>query len=169
MAIPDPPRPGRNRRARARPGRYAEVLADRTRQAIDRTRGPASRKVAVVTHDLGYGGGQLWLSEMLRQFTNAALFEFEVFSIADGPLRAELEGAGIPVHVTSRPSVETLRAHEDRVRELAALLTSAGAAAVLVNTVIPFQAIDAAARIGIPSLWAIHESSISTSTARSSG
>lgn len=137
---------------------YAEVLADRTRQAIDRTRGPASRKVAVVTHDLGYGGGQLWLSEMLRQFTNAALFEFEVFSIADGPLRAELEGAGIPVHVTSRPSVETLRAHEDRVRELAALLTSAGAAAVLVNTVIPFQAIDAAARIGIPSLWAIHES-----------
>ena len=137
---------------------YADTLRERTARVLDRMGTGTGTTVAVVTHDLGYGGGQLWLSEMLRQFTLAAAFDTHVFSIADGPLRSDLEELGIPVHVTASPGVSSLRAHEDRVRELATMFVSSGAGAVLVNTVIPFQAVEAAHLAGIPVVWAIHES-----------
>ncbi|MEI8238701.1 MAG: glycosyltransferase family 4 protein [Actinomycetota bacterium] len=140
-------------------GPYAEVLRRRTRSLVDAVPPwTGDRRVAVVTHDLGYGGGQLWLSEMLRQFQLRNHFEIHVISVADGPLRAELEQQGIAVHVTSPPNVSTPHGHEDRVLELAMLMRYCGCSAVLVNTVLPFQAVEAAHVARLPIIWAIHES-----------
>jgi glycosyltransferase involved in cell wall biosynthesis len=139
--------------------RYAERLHQRTVQALSDPPPPDHRlRVAVVTHDLGYGGGQLWLSEMLRQFQSVDVFDVEVISLADGPLRADLEDAGIAVHVTAMPAIESPAAHEDRVREFGALLRLSQCNAVLVNTIMPFQAVEAAHLAGLPVVWAIHES-----------
>jgi glycosyltransferase involved in cell wall biosynthesis len=140
-------------------GRYANELRQRTRALVDGIPPRmASRRVAVITHDLGYGGGQLWLIELLRQFQLRNHFEIHVISIADGPLRADLERSGIPVHVTAPSNVSTPHGHEDRVSELAMLMRNFGCTAVLVNTVLPFQAVEAAHVAGLPIIWAIHES-----------
>jgi glycosyltransferase involved in cell wall biosynthesis len=54
--------------------------------------------------------------------------------------------------------MDDAQAYGGRVDELAVLIRALGAGAVLVNTLGVFPAIDAAARAGVPSLWAIHES-----------
>jgi glycosyltransferase involved in cell wall biosynthesis len=48
--------------------------------------------------------------------------------------------------------------YEGRVRELSALIAHAGCDVVVANTLADFAAIDAANRLGIPTVWAIHES-----------
>lgn len=140
---------------------YAAVLRGRV---VDRLPDPSARRatgaprVALVTHDLGYGGGQLWLSELIRQMQSTGAVRFELFSLGDGPLRSDLELSGVPVTVVEPAVVHSLARHEDRVRSWVDAFAGAGVDLVLVNTVIPFQAIEAAHVLSLPSLWAIHES-----------
>lgn len=115
-------------------------------------------RVVVFTHDFYYGGGQLWLLELLRQIARSSELEVMVVSMGDGPLRGELEHLGCTVHVTAPCRVDDVHAYDDKVNELAVLMRSWGAGAVLVNTLGVFAAVDAAARAGVPAVWAIHES-----------
>ncbi|MCE9623000.1 MAG: glycosyltransferase family 4 protein [Actinomycetia bacterium] len=115
-------------------------------------------KVVVVTHDLGYGGAQLWLSEALRQFRELDHFTFDIISFMDGPLRQPLEEAGAFVHVTPPPAINGLAAHDGRVTEFAVLFRALEADAVMVNTIVPFQAVEAAHLLGLPVVWVVHES-----------
>ena len=131
-----------------------EVLS-RTRPSRVSERTP---RVAVVTHDFGYGGGQLWLTEMLRQFGQLDHFEFDVIALADGPMRQSLEKDGRFVHVTTPPAVHSPSLHADRVAEWSLLLRALDVDAVFVNTVVLFQAVEAAHDLGLPIVWAIHES-----------
>ena len=57
----------------------------------------------VVTHQLNLGGAQLYLLDLLRELLERGGFAPTVVSAMDGPLRAELEELGIPVHVTEPP------------------------------------------------------------------
>jgi hypothetical protein len=135
----------------------AELLVHRSMEATEQTRVRGDR-LMVFTHDLSYGGGQLWLFELLRQLALGPSLECMVVAPADGPMRHMLEDLGIQVHVTAPCRVDDVEAYEGRVRELAAFVRANGAGAVLVNTLGMFCAIDAAARAGVPSAWAIHES-----------
>ena len=120
---------------------------------------PNSRSnVVVFTHDLGYGGGQLWLMELLRELRTHKGMGCVVISLADGPLRHTLESMGIPVHVTLHSPMDHVFAYEGRVHELALLIKANNGGVVLANTLTVFAAIDAAQRAQVPSLWAIHES-----------
>jgi D-inositol-3-phosphate glycosyltransferase len=114
--------------------------------------------VVVFTHDLGYGGGQLWLMELLRQARAQTGLPCRVITLADGPLRETLESMDIPVHVTTEMRVKNAFVHEGKVQELACLIKSINGGVVLANTITVFAAIEAAERAGVPSLWAIHES-----------
>jgi glycosyltransferase involved in cell wall biosynthesis len=150
-------------RASPRPGDdapdYPALLRRRTTGIAHEVHVPSARpKVAVCTHSLGYGGGQLWLSELLRQFRVRDHFDIELMSLDDGPLRDDLEHAGIPVHITSPPRVHSAEAYEGQLRELATTLRASGCSAVLVNTVMLFHAVEAAHLAGLPVVWAIHES-----------
>jgi len=129
------------------------------RNAALLAKNPSTRSsVVVVTHDLGYGGGQLWLMEILRELRTSGSQECSVISLADGPLRATLEEMGIPVSITTHTPVKSAFGFEGRVVELALQIKALDAGVVLVNTLTAFTAVEAAHRADVPSFWAIHES-----------
>jgi glycosyltransferase involved in cell wall biosynthesis len=114
--------------------------------------------LVVFTHDLGYGGGQLWLSELLRQAGAGSRFACTVVSPISGPLLAEFEERGIEVHITQEYPVTDIEQYEGRVVEAAQWLATRGHNAALVNTFGAFFGADVATRLGLPTVWGIHES-----------
>ncbi|HEY5148397.1 MAG TPA: glycosyltransferase family 4 protein [Mycobacterium sp.] len=113
--------------------------------------------IGVLTHSLALGGGELYLQELLMRLAAAEFADFFVISPTDGPLRGELEAAGIDVHITREYSVHPMY-YGGRAAEIAALLQARRCTAVLANTVGVFPAVDAALGAGLPVIWAIHES-----------
>lgn len=113
--------------------------------------------VLVVTHDLGLGGGQLYLHELLLRLLDAPDFRCAVVSPSDGPLRPELEERGVEVHICG-PYPTAPAAHESMLRHLAGLARELEATAAVVNTAGAACGVELAERLAIPALWAIHES-----------
>ena len=139
--------------------RSSDVMSLRERnEAVVAEAQNTRSNVVVFTHDLGYGGGQLWLLELLRELQNHKDLRCRVISMADGPLRDTLEDMDIPVHITSYSPMDSVFSYEGQVQELALLIKANHGGVVLVNTLTAFVAIDAAERAQVPSLWAIHES-----------
>jgi len=62
------------------------------------------------------------------------------------------------VIVTGQAPIAGLDAYEAHVRDVSLLILESGCQVVLVNTLSDFAAVDAASRVGVPSVWAIHES-----------
>ena len=149
-----PPRPAADRSDRA------EVHRQRRERFLSTIVAPRSAdlNLAVFTHQLDYGGGQLWLEEFLRQAGAGTRFACTVISFKDGPLREAAERRGIAVHITDEPPVDDPERYEGRVTELAALVAGGGHNVILVNTAHVFSGADVAARLSLPTVWAIHES-----------
>jgi glycosyltransferase involved in cell wall biosynthesis len=137
--------------------RRGELLVRRSTAAVKHLPGGGNR-VLVFTHDLSYGDRHPWLFELLRQLVVVSGLDCTVVSVADGPLRGMLEDLGVKVHVTAPWPMDDMETYEGRIHELALLIRASGAGAVLVNALGVFPAVDAAARAGVPSVWAIHES-----------
>lgn len=114
--------------------------------------------LVVFTHQLDFGGGQLWLDEFLKKAGGGTRFACTVVSFKDGPLREAAERRGIAVHVTDEPPVDDPERYEGRITELAALVASGGHNVALVNTAHVFSGADVAARLSLPTVWAVHES-----------
>jgi len=119
---------------------------------------PSELNLVVFTHQLDYGGGQLWLDEFLKQAGAGTKFACTVISFKDGPLRELAEERGIAVHVTDEPRVDDPERYEGRITELAALVAGGGYNVALVNTAHVFSGADVAARLSLPTVWAVHES-----------
>lgn len=127
---------------------------------------PASRRsgealrALVVTHQLTLGGAQLYLLDLLRELEREGAIEPIVVSSVDGPLRKVLEGMGIPVHITSFAPFEDVTSHLGRVEELTAWAAPHEFEVAFVNTATSaaFFGAEVAASLGIPAVWAIHES-----------
>lgn len=115
-------------------------------------------RLLAVTHDLGYGGAQLYLFELLGHLRAEHGFDCAVASMRDGPLRAPLEQRGIEVHRTRMYSATGRDPYHAWVEELASLIRGKGADLVLVNTVLAFPGIDLSRALGVPSILAVHES-----------
>jgi D-inositol-3-phosphate glycosyltransferase len=118
------------------------------------------RKVLVCTHQLNLGGAQLYLLDLLREMVKQGGIEPTVVSALDGILREELEELGVPVHISSLVPLEDFSSHIGRVEELVAWAEGRGFGAAFVNTAtaFAFPGAEAAAELGIPAIWAIHES-----------
>jgi glycosyltransferase involved in cell wall biosynthesis len=128
-----------------------------------RTGAPASDRrphVLVFTHQLTLGGAQLYLLDLLRQLVRSEAASFTMVTSIDGPLRADVEALGIPVHVSDLAPYDDLGPHAGRVEELAAWSQARGVDAALLNTATAWTVpgAEAAAEIGVPFVWAIHES-----------
>jgi len=137
--------------------------ADELPPPAERTAAPASDRrphVLVFTHQLTLGGAQLYLMDLLRELVRTETASFTMVTSIDGPLRAEVEALGIPVHVSSLAPYDDLGSYRGRVEELAAWSQARGADAVLLNTATAWTVpgAEAAAQIGLPFVWAIHES-----------
>ena len=114
-------------------------------------------RVLVATADLGLGGGQLYLHELMLRLARSGV-RFALTSPRSGPLTDELEGMGVPVLVTGPPQVQDPEAYEAQVRDIGAFALQHGCTAVLANIVTSFTGADAGLRLGLPLTWAIHES-----------
>jgi D-inositol-3-phosphate glycosyltransferase len=128
-----------------------------------RTGAPASAPrphLLVVTHQLTLGGAQLYLLDLLRELVRTGTATFTMVSSVDGPLRAEVEALGVPVHITSLAPYDDTSSHIGRVEELVAWSGGRGFDAALLNTATAWTVTgaEAAAELGIPVVWAIHES-----------
>lgn len=117
----------------------------------------ASRSLLVFTHDLGIGGGQLYLSELLTRLA-PGLQHCTVVAPYEGPLRAQLEMHGVDVVVTGRVLATDPITYEGHIRELSHFIVGCAPDVVLVNTLGPWAAADAAQRMQVPTVWSIHES-----------
>jgi glycosyltransferase involved in cell wall biosynthesis len=138
----------------------AETLRDRTEEVIKRVgRHPRHDgfRLLVFTHSLSLGGGELYLSELLRQLA-PDLRGCTVVSPTDGELRARLESWGLEVVVTEHTWSRDVETYEGRNRELSLFILGMEPDLILLNTLGAWPAGDAAQRLGIPTIWAIHES-----------
>jgi glycosyltransferase involved in cell wall biosynthesis len=115
-------------------------------------------RLLVFTHHLGYGGGQLYLYELLRRLSCEHDFMATVVAPDDGPLRAAIEDLGITVHLTHGYPHESIEMFEGKIEELVAWARPQGFDVVLVNTVVSLPGPAVAICLGIPFVWAIHES-----------
>jgi glycosyltransferase involved in cell wall biosynthesis len=112
----------------------------------------------VFTHQLDYGGGQLWLDEFLQKSGAGSRYPCSVVSYRGGPLRQAMEQRGIKVHVTTAPPADDFEQYEGRISELIAFIAGGGQNVALVNTAVVFGGADVTTRLSIPTVWGIHES-----------
>ena len=117
-------------------------------------------RVLVFTHQLTLGGAQLYLLDLLRELRRSQGVDLTVISGIDGPLRKELEAMGVDVHLTSMAPFEHPAPHLGRVGELASWVADSGFDVTFINTATSGASIGAevALSLGIPAVWAIHES-----------
>jgi D-inositol-3-phosphate glycosyltransferase len=145
--------------ARARFGPVPLTVAAPPASAAVATRRRPRRDgdLLVVTHDLGYGGGQLWLDVLVRGLAERGRVP-TVVAPADGPLRSELEARGITVEVVGTFGYESPAEYEGRAGPLTEWARAGGFRSVLANTAGAAIGVDVADRLGIPAVWALHES-----------
>lgn len=134
----------------------AAVRSDSLRRAGDLA-GSEPIRALVFTHDLELGGAQLYLQELLLRLANEGIW-CAVVSPRDGVLRAELEALGFPVHVTGAMPLDDVDAYEGRMAEFLSWAAPLDPTAAIANTMLAFPGVDAAQRLGVPVIWAIHES-----------
>lgn len=142
-----------------RSDRLRRLQDERLARYLDALRNafPAGRRVLVATHDLGVGGAQNYLDDIMRGLHERGM-EMCVVAGGGGPLLDRIETTyDAPVLVVGPPP-ETPELLDTRVRLVAGFALEHGAAACLANTLASFPAVIAASRLAIPAAWAIHES-----------
>lgn len=154
LSIGEPERPSREIAERA------ARLRKRGAELLPKHRQPQTEAVNLLafTHHLGLGGAQLYLLELLRRLCDGSRFGATVVAPSDGPLRDVLEAAGVRVHVTSHYPVDNPEQYEARLAELATWAGGHGFNAVMANTMLAFPGVEVAELLGLPSIFAIHES-----------
>ncbi|RYB94284.1 glycosyltransferase family 1 protein [Nocardioides oleivorans] len=143
----------------ARGERLREVRDERLTRYVDTLRDtfPRGRRVLVAAHDLGVGGAQNYLDDIMRGLHERGV-EMCVVAGSGGALLERIETTyGAPVLVVGPPP-ESPELIATRVQLVAGFALEQGAAACLANTLVSFPAVLAASRLGLPTTWAIHES-----------
>ena len=124
-------------------------------------------RALLVTHNLNHEGAPRILFEVAAFLKDEEGLDPVVLSPSEGPMRREFEGRGIEVRVVEGPlwrpdgsvalglDPET---YEEKLRAWMDLVRSLRADVVWANTLTSFYAVDAADRLGLPSIWTIHES-----------
>jgi glycosyltransferase involved in cell wall biosynthesis len=139
---------------------YGERLRRLNSESVDQARSGARRdprSVLVFTHSLSLGGGQLYLQDLIREIL-PRLDRCTVMTPVGGVLGPELESMGADVVISGRGWAYDIASYEGHIRELEHLIVGSGCGVVLVNTLGQFAAADAAQRVGVPTIWALHES-----------
>lgn len=115
-------------------------------------------RILVVTHDLGLGGGQLYLHELLRRLVHEHRFEPLVLAPRGGTLAEPLHEWGVGVRIHSGLGVRDESEWATSAGVVADAAREHRAGSVLVNTLGCAYAVDGAAWAGLPAVWAVHES-----------
>jgi D-inositol-3-phosphate glycosyltransferase len=152
---PDEPTPSQPDRLERVAG-LSDVLA-RAAGSAETSTAPGSPRVLVLAHDLGLGGGQLYLHDLLLGLAARGV-SLAVTSLRGGILLPVLEELGIPVAVTGAFDPTDPEQYEAHVRQVMVFGTAHGCEVALANALPTFGAVDAAQRLGLQVVWALHES-----------
>jgi D-inositol-3-phosphate glycosyltransferase len=114
-------------------------------------------RVLVVTHNLGLGGAQLYLQDLLRRLRARGVW-CAVTAQRGGVLAAELENDGFPVLVTGEAIPSDPEAYDAFRMQVASWAAEHGCTVCVANTFAVYPAVDAALLAGLPVVWSIHES-----------
>jgi glycosyltransferase involved in cell wall biosynthesis len=97
---------------------------------------------------------------MTAELKRRGILDPVVYAPVDGPLRAAYEGEGIAVHIAEHPlaGVATAGDYDAALDKFAAWIRTLDVQVVYGNTLQTFHAIDAAHRLGLPSVWNPRES-----------
>ena len=116
--------------------------------------------VLMTGYNLNLEGASYSQYELTLELVKRKIIRPTVFSPEDGPLRQLYEDQAIPVVVGRHPlwGVTNLTEYDDAIREFSQRCFHWGVEVVYGNTLQSFYAIDAAARVGLPSIWNPRES-----------
>jgi GT2 family glycosyltransferase/glycosyltransferase involved in cell wall biosynthesis len=117
-------------------------------------------RLLMCAHNLDPEGAPFSQYELTLRLKERGRLAPEVYAPTDGPLAQLYRAAGIPVHVFSNPlkDVHTRELFEEHQQAFAQWIRDEGYHLLYANTLSSFFAIDAAQRLGLPSLWNIRES-----------
>ena len=123
-------------------------------------------RALVVAHNLNNPeGAPRYLSEIVTGLHDRGVIDPVVYSPLGGPGRAVYDDAGIPVDVregaTSRRFVDgqwSPREYEEAQHAARRVLRDHRPDVVIANTLMALPLVEAAARVGLPAVWIIHES-----------
>ena len=116
-----------------------------------------ARRVLVVTHGLGIGGGSSFVIDLVQRLVRWHGFEVSVLSLGAAPRRGELESLDVEVVERLGLPLDDPGAFGSAIDELASWGAARGMGVVLANTLAAFPGVDLAEKAGLPSIWAIHE------------
>ena len=121
---------------------------------------PGPVRALMCAFNLNWEGAPYSQFEMTVELKRRRILAPVVYAPTDGPLRAAYEQEGIPVHVAAHPLAGvTLGVDYDAAQDrFAAWMRTLDVDVVYGNTLQTFYAIDAAHRIGMPSIWNPRES-----------
>lgn len=134
------------------------------RFAVDaRTLAPerlAPIRALMCAFNLNWEGAPYSQLELTARLKERGVIEPVVYCPHDGPLRAAYEARGIRVEVFEHPlgRARELSAYEDAITRFAAWIDALNVEVVYGNTRQTFYAIEAAKRLGLPSIWNPRES-----------
>jgi glycosyltransferase involved in cell wall biosynthesis len=113
-------------------------------------------RVCWLARGLDHGGSQLRMAEVIAHLSRRGEFSSTVLAPHDGPLRADLERSGARVRLIDPVPFDDPVAYEHAIATISGQI--AGTCDVVLGpTVTSFPAIDAANRLGIPSVLRIGE------------
>jgi glycosyltransferase involved in cell wall biosynthesis len=110
----------------------------------------------VAARALDIGGSQLRMAELVDRLQRSGHFQSTVLSPVDGPLRERLEAAGATVRIAPQPPLNDPTSYEQSVVELCCWIDGRFDV-VFGATVTNFPAVDAAIRLGLPSILRVGE------------
>ena len=121
---------------------------------------PGPVRALMCAFNLNWEGAPYSQFEMTAELKRRRVVEPVVYAPVDGPLRAAYEGEGIPVHVSAHPlaGVATDADYDAALDRFSGWIRTQDVDVVYGNTLQTFYAIDAARRIGLPSVWNPRES-----------
>ena len=120
-----------------------------------------SLKVLMISHNLNLEGAPKVLFDQATYFRSMGAYDVTVLSRQDGPLRQEMEEAGIEVRIVQNAlpmGGENRLTYMERLRKLGDELDVAAFDLVVCNTLISFWGVALAGLCRVPVIWHIHES-----------
>jgi glycosyltransferase involved in cell wall biosynthesis len=118
-------------------------------------------KVLMISHNLNLEGAPKVLFDHAAYFASMGGYDVTMVSREDGPLRGQMEEAGIPVRIVEgvlpRRGENTLD-YTERLREIGADLEANSYDLVVCNTLTSFWGVAMAGLFHLPVIWHIHES-----------
>jgi glycosyltransferase involved in cell wall biosynthesis len=137
---------------------YADNVAPAVRRGASPVPTGTGTRALAFAHHLGVGGAQRYMVELLARLGERRGFSCTVVAPEDGEHRSALEESGHEVRIV--PGLDRLHAdeYEAHQAELAELAVEGGYDLVLANALDTFPGVDLADRMGLPSVWALHES-----------